>query len=241
MKRSSLFFIAIGFAVVIVAAVTFAIRRHSKPKPTLVARHIHQHLSPSEWEPASSLSIAYSLREHDSLASIATQRYGNQRYYEVIQVYNQIEDANMVSKGTTVRIPDISTMLIEAGFTKVAAPEMEMILCSRAKFERVKNQLSDLQNQVALRERVSLPPNVKQELLEAADDLQQATESLKRARPGVGAAPTKMIGQLETVMHIIRNLAEGSNDGSGYDIDIVQQRYALGLTNGIVWAREGFK
>ena len=241
MKRSSLFFIAIAFAVVILAAVTFAIRRHSKPKPTLTARHIHQHLPPSEWEPASSLGTAYSLREHDSLASIARQRYGNKRYFEVIKVYNQIENPETIPKGTTVRVPDISTILTEEGFTKVAAPEMEMILCSRAKFERVKDQLSELRNHVELGERVSLPPNVKQELLEAADDLQQATESLKRARPGVGAAPTKMIGQLESVMQIISELADGSNDGYGYDIDIVQQRYALGLTNGIIWARDGFK
>ena len=241
MKRRSLFSIATAFAVVVLAAITFAVRRYSKAKPIPAARHIHQHLPPSEWEPTSSLSTAYILREHDSLASIATQRYGNQRYFEVIKVYNRIENADTIPQGTTVRVPDISTILAEEGFTKVAAPEMEMILCSRAKFERVKDQLSELRNHIALRERVSLPPNVKQELLEAADDLQQATESLKRARPGVSAAPTKMIGQLESVMQIVRELADGSNDGYGYDIDIVQQRYALGLTNGIIWSREGFK
>jgi hypothetical protein len=53
--------------------------------------------------------------------------------------------------------------------------------------------------------------------------------------------PVKMIGQLETAMRGIRELAKGSNDGYGYDIDLVQQRYALGVTYGIICAREGFQ
>lgn len=187
------------------------------------------------------MGAVYILQEHDSLASIAARRYGHENYFEVIKLYNHLEDAAVVAKGATVKLPDISTILAEEGFTRVAAPEMEMILCSRAKYERLKQQLTELRINVAPKQRVPLPPNVKQELLEAADDLQQATESLKRARPGVSAAPAKMIGQLESVMRIIRDLAAGSHDGYGYDIDMVQQHYALGLTNGIIWAREGFK
>jgi hypothetical protein len=49
-----------------------------------------------------------------------------------------------------------------------------------------------------------------------------------------------MIGQLETAMRGMRELAEGSIDDNGYAIDLVQQRYSLGLANGIIWAREGF-
>ena len=240
MKRTYLFLIAAPIAAVMIAGVTFAIRRQ-RAKPIQAARHIHQHLPPSQWEPASSLGAVYILRERDSLASIAARRYGHEDYSEVIKLYNHIEDAAVVAKGASVKLPDISTILAEEGFNTVAAPEMEMILCSRAKYERVKQQLSELRINVAPGQRVPLTPNVKQGLLEAVDDLQQATESLKRTRPGVSAAPTKMIGQLESAMRIIRDLASGSHDDYGYDIDMVQQHYALALTNGIIWAREGFK
>jgi hypothetical protein len=240
MKRRYLFLTATAIAVVIIAGVSFAIRRQ-RAKPIQAARHIHQHLPRSEWEPASSVGAVYTLRERDSLATIAARRYGHEDYYAVIKLYNHIEDAAVVARGVEVKLPDISTILTEEGFTKVAAPEMEMILCSRAKYEKLKQQLSELRINVPPGQRVSLPANVKQELLEAVDDLQQSSESLKRARPGVSAAPTKMIGQLESTMRIIKALAGGSFDGYGYDIDMVQQHYALGLTNGIIWAREGFK
>ena len=87
-----------------------------------------------------------------------------------------------------------------------------------------------------------LPEHVRQELLEAADDLQQATENLKQIRPGATAVPRHMIGQLEQNMTGLRALAEGEHsDPNGYDIDMVQQRYALALTYAIIWARDSFK
>ena len=83
---------------------------------------------------------------------------------------------------------------------------------------------------------------VRRELLEAADDLQQATESLKQPRSGVTAMPRHMIDQLEQNTFGISELAEGEHsDPNGYDIDIVQQRYALAIAYAIIWAREGFK
>jgi hypothetical protein len=87
---------------------------------------------------------------------------------------------------------------------------------------------------------VTIPQKIKQELLEAADDLQQATESLKRNKPGTTRPPAKMIGQLESAMNGMRQLAEGTIDDNGYDIDMVQQRYGLALSYAIIWAREGF-
>jgi len=44
------------------------------------------------------------------------------------------------------------------------------------------------------------------------------------------------------VVRAIRALAAGDHsDPNGYDIDLVQQRFALALTNAIIWAREGFR
>jgi hypothetical protein len=50
-----------------------------------------------------------------------------------------------------------------------------------------------------------------------------------------------MIGQLEQCMQLMRELALGHLDPYGYDIDVVQQRYALALAYAIIWARAGFK
>lgn len=61
-------------------------------------------------------------------------------------------------------------------------------------------------------------------------------------RPGVTGVPRHMIGQLEQNIAGMQDLAQGEHsDPNGYDIDMVQQRYALALTYAIVWARDGFK
>ena len=241
MKRSTLILIAAAAVTILVVAGILTIRRSSWLTTKVQAqRYPHQHLPSSEWEPKAGLN-PYTVGEGDSLASIADLRYGHQNYSGVIKLVNHIENETVIAKGAILRLPDISTIMTEAGFTKVAPAEMEMILCSRAKYERVKNQLSALRRDRPLRERLAVPQNISKELLEAADDLQQATESLKANKPGTSRSPAKMIRQLEQSMSLMRELAQGANDGYGYDIDIVQQRYGLGLTYGIIWARDGFK
>jgi hypothetical protein len=243
MKRKYWILIAGTAAAILIVGGILIIRRHPRLKPEVKAeRYLHQHLSSSEWEPTATFTnVSYTVREGDALENIATLRYGHRYYYSVIKLYNHIENVTAVQPGDTLRVPDISTILNEEGFTKVAASEMELILCSRAKYDKVKGPLWNLRRERPLRERLVIPPKIKQELLEAADDLQQATEGLKGTKPGVSQPPTKMIRQLQHAMSGMRELAEGSNDGYGYDIDMVQQRYALGLTYGIIWAREGFK
>jgi hypothetical protein len=227
---------------VLVTGVTIVRRRSGRLRAKVQAsRYPHQHLPSSEWEANAKLPPdPYALRDGETLANIARLRYGHQNYYHVIKVFNHIENEELVA-GTTIQLPDVSDILSEEGFTKVAGAEVEMILCSRAKYDRVVNQLWNLRQNVPLRQPVVVPERLRQELLEAADDLQQATESLKAARPGVNRAPERMIRQLEQCMSVMRDLAEGANDGYGYDIDIVQQGYAFALTYAIIWARDGFK
>jgi len=241
MKRSSLLLIPIA-GLLVVAGILIA-RRTSWFQPrTQAQRYLHHHLASSDWEPTAKFTDASrTLREGETLASIARLRYGHQNYSNVIKLYNHIENVDAVPAGATLRVPDISAILTEEGFAKVARPEMEMILCSRAKYDKVVGQLWTLSRERPLHERVvTIPQKIKQELLEAADDLQQATESLKRNKPGTTRPPAKMIGQLESAMNGMRQLAEGTIDDNGYDIDMVQQRYGLALSYAIIWAREGF-
>ena len=204
-------------------------------------RYPHEHLRPSEWESAVNLAAdSHTLREGDTLASVAALRYGHRNYYRVIKLYNHIEDEGRVEAGATVRLPDISTILAEEGFTKVAAAETELILCSRAKYDRVEGQLRALRREAGSG-RYTVPEGVKRALLEAADDLELACAGLKSSKPEVTKAPGSMVGQLEENVAGMRALAEGSNDGYGYDIDLVRQRYALALTYAVIWTREGFR
>jgi hypothetical protein len=235
--------IAISIVAILAVVGILLVRRSSWWQPKVQARrYLHQHLPQSEWEPMARLTTkSHTLRGGESLASVADLRDGHENYSSIIKLYNHIEDAAAVATGATLGVPDIATILADEGFTKVAASEMELILCSRAKHDRVKTELWDRRRDTPSGQRVVVPPKIEQELLEAADDLQQATESLKANKPGTGRPPAKMIRQLEDAMRLMRELADGSNDGYGYDIDMVQQRYGLGLTYAIIWAREGFQ
>ena len=200
-------------------------------------RYPHEHPQTSALEPNAQLNkVEYTIRDGETLARVAKLRYGHQNYYRVIKLYNHLEDEAQVDSNHTLRVPEMSVILAEEGVTKVATQEVPLILCSRAKYDRVVKQLW------TLRSASSVPEDVRRELLEAADDLAQATQSLKQARPGVTGAPKHMLGQLEQNTATIRALAAGDHsDPNGYDIDLVQQRYALALAYAIIWARDRFK
>src|SRR6185503_13810460 len=187
-------------------------------------RYPHDHLQASAFEPLNKLqTVEYKLREGETLASVARLRYGHQKYYSVIKLYNHIEDETKVAANETLRLPDVSDILAQEGLTKVVPQEVNLILCSRAKYDRILNQLRTLGSP---RGTDSIPEDLKQELFEAADDLRQATESLKVLKPGVSAVPVRTIGQLEECMGQMWGLTEHL-DSYGYDIDMVQQRFAL--------------
>ena len=201
-----------------------------------VQRYPHEHLQTSALEPRAKLhTIDYKLPSGETLDGVAKLRYGHRNYYRVIKLYNHLEDEAQVAADYQLRLPDMSAILAEEGLTKVAAQEMTLILCSRAKYDKVVDQLWAHHRESTISE------DTKRELREAADDLQHATESLKQTRPGVSGVPLKTIGQLEQAMTGMQDLAEGHFDPYGYDIDMVQQRYALALTYAIIWARDGFK
>jgi hypothetical protein len=234
--------IVVSFALCFVVFGTVIV---SCQKPAVVQpqpkRYPHEHLQMPALEPNAQLhTVDYKLRDGETLANTARLRYGHQNYYRVIKLYNKLTDEHQIAADYTLRLPEMSVILAEEGLNKVAAQEVALILCSRAKYDRVVKQLWALR--IDHNNNYQLPADVRQELLEAADDLQQATESLKQPRPGITGVPNHMIGQLEQSMFGMRDLAGGDHsDPNGYDIDMVQQRYALALSYAIIWARDGFK
>ncbi|HET6977133.1 MAG TPA: hypothetical protein VFI24_12470 [Pyrinomonadaceae bacterium] len=210
--------------------------RQTVPQVQQFKRYPHEHLPPSAFEPLAKLkTVEYKLREGETLASVARLRYGHQNYARVIKLYNHIEDETQVATNSTLRLPDMSVILTEAGLVKVAPEEVNLILCARAKYDKIVKELWTLP-----RDNQSMPEGLSQDLFEAADDLQQAIDKLRAIKPEVGAAPKYTIGQLEQCMVGMRGLTE-QIDTNGYDIDIVQQRFALALSYAIMWSRDGFR
>jgi hypothetical protein len=144
--------LVISFAVglLIIGGIILVRQKQGPLQPTLQAkRYTHEHLPRSDWEPQAKLHAdTYKLRNGETLASVARLRYGHQNYAGVIKLYNHIEDELQLEAGTTLRVPDISAILAEEGVTKVIAAEVELILCSRAKYDNVKDKLGTLQAQV---------------------------------------------------------------------------------------------
>lgn len=227
---------------VLIAGVLLAQHNSSKRQSSQqTRRHPHAHVPRAEYEADAELNApSYTLSDGDTLERVATLRYGHRYYDRIIKLSNNIADENSMKAGTRLRLPSLIDVLTEAGFTKVAPSESELILCSRAKYGKVKARLWALRRE-AKRDRVIVPEDDRLALLEAASDLEEAIDGLKANRPGVIRAPRSMIGQLEQNAVSLRELAEGANDGYGYDLDIVEQRFALALSYGILWAREGFK
>src|ERR1700730_16513906 len=179
-----LLIILISFSASVVIVGVYIVRRHRAWSPPKVQakRYPHQHLPSSEWEARAKLPAApYTLREGETLAYVANLRYGHQNYYRIIKLYNHIENEELLKAGTTLRLPDISNIRAQEGFTKVAGAETEMILCSRAKYDRVVHQLWELRSQ-ADANGYTLTAGISQELFEAADDLDQATQHLQQTR-----------------------------------------------------------
>ena len=237
-RRTSMKSLLIIFALSLVLGAVTSCKQPATVQPQ-PKRYPHEHLQTSALEQNAELhTVDYKLRNGETIAGVAKLRYGHQHYYRVIKLYNHLEDERQIAADHALRLPEMSVILAEEGLTKVAAQEVALILCARAKYDRVVKQLWTLRTQ----ETYQVPEDVRRELLEAADDLQQATESLKQLRPGVTGVPSHMIGQLEQNIAGMQDLAQGEHsDPNGYDIDMVQQRYALALTYAIVWAREGFK
>ncbi|HXQ70374.1 MAG TPA: hypothetical protein VN844_07805 [Pyrinomonadaceae bacterium] len=234
----STFIVALCF--VVLGTVIVSCRKPAAVQPQQ-ERYPHEHLQTSALESNAQLrTVDYKLRDGETLASVARLRYGHQNYYRVIKLYNNLEDERQLAADYTLRLPEISVILAEESLTKLIPQDVALILCSRAKYDKVVKQLWVLRAEST--NNYQLPTDVRQELLEAADDLQQVTESLKQPKPGVTGVPKHMIGQLEQNMLGMRALAQGEHsDPNGYDIDMVQQRFALALAYSIIWAREGFK
>jgi len=223
--------ILLGLAVVIVPAIGCrnAAQQHAGPSIAVTPCEPH--------EPSSILE--YDLQAGDTLDSVAEKRYGHRSYYRIIKLYNHIEDERRIEPGTRVKTPELRSVLSEENAHGEMMPEIDRVLCARSKFVMVEKRLQDLRIEAG-RAQLVLPDDIRQLLIEAADELEKATAGFEKPVVVGSTRPSSTIGQLRAVSSNLRQLSRGSNDGYGYDLDLVHQQLGLALAYEILWARAGF-
>lgn len=184
-------------------------------------------------------SRTYTVKRGDKLWDLSNKFYGNNRYARVIALHNNIPDPPKLRAHLVLRVPDLKSLLEAEGLYEVASHEVDAILKARALFR--KNEpllLSSRRGKSA--GKVAIPTEASEDLKKAAESIDSAIAGLK-GKESVKATPKHMIGQLEGVSRNLKELADGSYDGYGYDTDMVEQRLVHAICNGIKWARAGFE
>lgn len=167
------------------------------------------------------------------LGDVAHKYYGNKAYYLPLTKYNKLKDGYYLKKKTQIHIPSFSQMVKDTrlGIDSSVHKEIDLILQARELYLKHERELRDLRKG---REPVILPKNIKKDLEKATNLIDEAILLLKKTNK----PPKKMIGQLNSVALNLKRLSKGSNDGYGYDLDMVHQRLAHAFKNGMVWSRK---
>ena len=189
---------------------------------------------------SSSSNQTYLVQSGDTLRSISQRKYGNPGYAALIAIQNKIMDESKLRPRQEIRTLDLKILLTEEKLVPILQPEIDAMLNARTLFAGVEGRLRELR-QGRKEGRADVPPDVQAALRAALQSVDAAIAGLKQKKEGAGAVPQKMIGQLEGVSQNLMHLAAGSYDGYGYDLDMVHQRLALAMLNGIRWARNGYK
>ena len=78
-------------------------------------------------------------------------------------------------------------------------------------------------------------------MTEVKELLNAAADSLAGCHGENIMVPTRAVGQLRSAAHFAGLLSTGSNDGYGYDLDMIGQHLDLAVRNLTIWAQEGFQ
>jgi hypothetical protein len=182
----------------------------------------------------------YTIGRSLTLWRIGELRYGSGQYADLIMLHNNLKDAAQLPIGRVIKTPELKAILVEEKLCPLMEEEVDSLLAARAAYLSVENLLQDA-HRAAGRGTMTLPPEVKEKLLEAAQDADHAAAGFSQQKPGVVAIPAKAVAQMKSFADALRKLASGKCNESGGDIDLVHQHLARALANAILWARNGYK
>ena len=193
-----------------------------------------------ESEPTTPVQETYLVQPGDTLQALAKEHYGNEHYDELLMLHNNLAEPEDLVAGTRIDIPDFKGLVEGEEISKIFEPELALLFGVREKYLGIEARLWEIRRNVG-RGRIDLPVELSSTLDVCSADVGKALEGFSEIREGVVYEPRGLLSQLRMLRDNLANLATGSNDGYGYDLDMVHQRLSIALTYGIVWSRHGFR
>ena len=181
-------------------------------------------------------------KKGETLWALGETYYTQRHYYQFIKLYNHIEDETRITFGSELKVPPLEVMLTD---TSMVAPsiqkEMQQLLQARALFVEVDQLLWQLRRNTNFKGRQVLPDTVKQNLLEAATIVESVTTQLLTPREDFVKQPPRDVYGLTALSKNLRSLADGANDGYGYDLDMVHQDWVRATLRIIALAKRSYQ
>lgn len=152
--------------------------------------------------------------------------------------HNNIAGPNKLNTGAVIKLPDLDTLMEKEGVNRIAKEEMELILSANTLFVSNVHILVNARKGTWRQQPLEIPDGTNKDLIVAANKIDQAIKNLSNAKSRGHEVPKSMILQLSKIPDELKKLAAGSNDGYGYDIDMIHQRMIRAINNAIHWSRE---
>jgi len=136
-----------------------------------------------------------------------------------------------------LKTPPIPIAFKDAGLDSRYQPAINTLAKASADFYSVlPAYLEARRNSGVSSGKFSIPADIRGKLLACADVIDAAINILATPAPS-HKVPTKTISQFRGASSQIRQLADGSIDGYGYDYEEVKQSIAFGFINALVWTQ----
>jgi LysM repeat protein len=184
--------------------------------------------------------LEHTVKAGDTLEAIATEAYGHGRYSLLIAQHNRITDVTRLQIGQRVATPAIAEMFRSAGLD----PKFDQALAALASavwdFHLALPSYTEARRGLERdgAPQINLPKIHAGRLGNIADVVEFAIRDIEQKVETPAGTPSKSIAQFQQALGHLRDLANGEVDGLYYDIDLVDQRLAHGLSNLYVWTIE---
>jgi LysM repeat protein len=176
----------------------------------------------------------------DNLEAIAAEAYGHARFSLLVAEHNHVKDETKLQVGQKIATPGIVEMFRSAGLDGQVENAVSALAWAVADYHRALPGYGEARRKLGKGEagRIDLPEEHALRLNKIGDAVEFAINDIKERSKNSGNVPEKSLAQFREALRHLRELASGQVDGFFYDVDLVDQRLAHGLTNLYVWTTE---